>query len=62
VYYASHTRAKIRKLKLQLKTPKHERSISTYLLDIKKVVDSLAATGSPVSSEDHTDTILDGLP
>ena len=42
VYYASHTRAKIRKLKLLLKTPKRDRSISAYLLDIKKVVDSLS--------------------
>ena len=62
VYYASHTRAKIRKLKLLLKTPKRDRSISTYLLDIKKVVDSLAATGSAITAEDHIDAVLDGLP
>jgi len=43
-------------------TPKRERSISVYLQDIKKSVDSLAAVGSPISIEEHIEIILDGLP
>jgi len=62
VYYGSHTHAKIRKLKLQFKTPKCDRSISAYLLDIKKVVDSLTATAFTFSSEDHIEVVLDDLP
>jgi len=62
VYYASHTRTKIRKLKLQLKTPKRDHSIYAYILDIKKVVNSLAATDFTISYEYHIDVVLDGLP
>ncbi|XP_068498464.1 uncharacterized protein [Phaseolus vulgaris] len=60
-YYASHTRPMAKKLCLLLKTPKNERSISTYVYDIKKIVDSLAVVGSPVSTANHFDAILDGL-
>ena len=45
-----------------MKTPKRDRSISIYLLDINRVIDSLAAVGSKVSIEDHLEAILDGLP
>jgi len=62
VYYASHTRAKVCQLKLQLESQKRDRTASTYLLAIKRVFDSLTAIGSPISSEDHIDTILVGLP
>jgi len=62
VYFASNTRARVRKLKTQLKTPKQDRSINAYLLDIKRVIDSLAAVDSNVSTEDHLEVILDGLP
>jgi len=41
-YYATQSRAKIKKLKVQLRNPKKDRSISTYLLDQKKIVDTLA--------------------
>jgi len=58
VYYASQTRAKINNLKTQLKAPKRERSISTYLLDIKKIVDMLVATGSPLTNEEHLEAIF----
>ena len=61
VYFASNTRARVRKLKTQLKTPKQDRSINAYL-DIKRVIDSLAAVDSNVSTEDHLEVILDGLP
>jgi len=49
IYFASQSRARVKKLKLQLKVSKKDRSISTYILDIKKTVDSLAAIGSPLS-------------
>ena len=45
-----------------MKTPKWDRSINIYLLDIKWVVDSLATVGSNVSTEDHLEAILNGLP
>ena len=61
-YFSSHTRAQIKKLKLLLKNPKKDRSISAYVLDIKRVVDALAAFGAPIFVEDHIETILDGLP
>ena len=60
-HYASHTRAMVKKFRMLLKTPKNDRSISTYLNDIKKVANSLAAVGSPLSTVDHIDAILDGL-
>ena len=59
--FSSHTRAKVQKLKLQLKTPKNDRSISSHLHDIKNVVHILAAIGAPVSTADHIDIILEGL-
>jgi len=49
----------IKKLKFQLKTSKNNRSINTYLIDIKKTVDSLATIGTPLSSDDdNIDVIL----
>ena len=61
-YYASHSRARVKKLKLQLKTPKRERDVPAYLLDIKKSVNALSANGSSITDEDHIEVILDGLP
>ena len=61
VYLASNTRSRICKLKTQLKSPKRDCSICMYLLDIKRVVDSLATAGSNVSIEDHLEVVLDGL-
>jgi len=60
-HYASKTRACVKKLHMLLRTPKRERSISVYLQDIKKSIDSLAAVGSPISIEEHIELILDGL-
>jgi len=48
-YYATQSRAKIKKLKVQLRNPKKDCSISTYLLDQKKIVDTLAVVGAPIS-------------
>ena len=47
--------------KLLLKTTKNDKSVSTYLLDIKKTVDNLAAVGADISTEEHIEAILDGL-
>ena len=49
-------------MKILLKNPKKDRSISAYVLDIKRTVDALVAVGAPISVEDHIETILDGLP
>jgi len=57
-YFPSNTHAQIKKYKLCLKTSKNDRTISAYLLEIKKIVDSLAAI---VTVEDHMEAILDGL-
>jgi len=61
-HYAFHTRAMIKKPRLLLKTSKNDHSISTYIIDIKKTIDSLAAVGAPISTTEHVDAILDGLP
>ena len=60
-YYASHTRATIKKLCLLLRTPKNDRMVTNYLLDIKKTVDSLSVIGASISNAEHIDAILDGL-
>ena len=53
--------ASLRQLKTQLKTSKKQGPIQDYLLQIKKIVDTLAAIGSPISTEEHIEVILDGL-
>jgi len=60
--FASHMCAQIHKMKLLLKTPKNDKTIYVYLHDIKKVVNMLAAIGSPITTEDHIESILEGLP
>ena len=62
VYFASQTRAKVKKLKIQLRTPKKDRLVNLYLLEIKKIVDTLSAIDSPISTDDHIEAILDGMP
>jgi len=60
-HFASHTRAMVKKFRLLLKTPKNDKTITTYITDIKNIVDSLVVVGSPLSTADHVDAILDGL-
>jgi len=62
VPHISQIRARVKKLKLQLRTPKRDKSVSVYLLDIKKTVDTLATVDSPITTEGHIDAILDSLP
>ncbi|KAG2409791.1 uncharacterized protein HKW66_Vig0004560 [Vigna angularis] len=53
---------RVKKLKLQHKNLKKDKPISTYILEIKKIFDSLAAIGYPISDADHIEAIIDGLP
>ena len=48
-------------MKNKLSNTKKESSISSYLLEIKKVVDSLISVGAPLSEYDHVEAILEGL-
>ncbi|KAF7823268.1 Retrovirus-related Pol polyprotein from transposon TNT 1-94 [Senna tora] len=58
----SSTRARERQLKNDLRSiKKGSSSMSDFLLKIKKLVDSLGAIGSPISTHDHIESIFDGL-
>ncbi|XP_061362503.1 uncharacterized protein LOC133306226 [Gastrolobium bilobum] len=61
VYFASHTQAKVKQLKNQLKNIKKKGPASDYLLQIKKIIDSLGAVGSPLTDAEYSEAILDGL-
>ena len=50
-YFASQTNAKVKQLKTLQKAIKKQGPTSKYLLKIKKVEDSLAVVGSPISIE-----------
>jgi len=60
--YASHTCAQIQKMKFLLKTPKNDKTNYAYLHDIKKVVNMLVVISVPVTTKDHIESILEGLP
>lgn len=45
VHYDSQSRARIKKIKSQLKSTKKDKTVSAYVLEIKKFVDALAAMG-----------------
>ncbi|KAF7841660.1 Retrovirus-related Pol polyprotein from transposon TNT 1-94 [Senna tora] len=61
--FLSQTRAKERSLRTQLRnTKKAGLGMSEFLLKIKKIVDSLAAIGSPISDHEYTEILLDALP
>jgi len=59
--FSHHTRAPVKKLKVQLRQSKKDLFVPLYLLDIKEIVDSLAVIGSPLSTDEHIEAILDGL-
>jgi len=61
VYFEKQTHVKVKKLKIQLKTIKKEKSVNEYLFEIKKIVDSLASIGVKISESNRIDVILDGL-
>jgi len=49
-------------MKLLLKTPKNDKTVSAYVHDIKKVVNMLVAIGALVTTENHIESILERLP
>ncbi|KAF7831612.1 Retrovirus-related Pol polyprotein from transposon TNT 1-94 [Senna tora] len=60
--FCSSTRPRERQLRTKLRnTKKGSSTMSEYLLKIKKIVDSLTAIGSPISTHDHIESIFDGL-
>nr|KYP35620.1 hypothetical protein KK1_043331 [Cajanus cajan] len=61
VYFASQMRARVKQLKIQLRNIKKTGSIAEYLVQVKQIVETLAAIGAPLSVEDHIDAIFDGL-
>lgn len=61
IFFASQTRAKVSQLKIQLRSAKKTGTVNEFLLSIKKIVDTLAAVGSPISTEDHIEAILNGV-
>lgn len=61
-YFTSQTKARVKQLKIQLRTTKKTTALNQYLLEIKKLVDTLAAIGSPLHTSEHIDAIFDGLP
>lgn len=62
-HFQSHMKAKDRQLRSELRNSKKgSRSVSEYLLSIKSIVDALTAIGDPISTQDHLDVILEGLP
>lgn len=62
-YFQKLGRTKVRQLRTELRTLTLEnRTVKEYLAKVKSLVDSLASIGDSVSSRDHLDAILDGLP
>lgn len=62
-YFHPQTPPRDRKFCFELRnTQKSGRSISKYLLTIKALIDSLISRGLPVSTQEHLEVILDGLP
>lgn len=62
-YFQKLGRTKVRQLHTELRTTTLENlTVKEYLAKIKSLVDSLSSVGDPVSSRDHLDAILDGLP
>ena len=44
------------------KSMKKTKSMNSYLLDLKKIIDQLAVVGAPITTEEYIKIILDGLP
>lgn len=63
MYFQKLTRARVRQLRIELRnTGLEDRSVPEFLALIKALVDSLASVGDLVSSKEHLDVILEGLP
>ncbi|KHN46628.1 hypothetical protein glysoja_043341, partial [Glycine soja] len=62
-HFRSLIHAKMRQLQIELHSMQLEnRSVSEYLLQIQTIVDSLSSIGVTISSYEHLDVILEGLP
>ena len=62
-HFHALTRAKTTRLRLKLRTiKKATHSCNEYLECIQSLVHVLASIGDPVSSREHIDTVLGGLP
>ena len=61
VFFASQIKAKVRQLKTKLSHTKKESSVSSYLLEIKKLVNALISVGAPLEEADQVQAILEGL-
>ncbi|XLR54392.1 hypothetical protein S83_005064 [Arachis hypogaea] len=61
-YFAESTRFRVKQLKAQLKAIKKQgQSPTDYVFKIKNIADSLAALGSPLTTEEHKEALLEGL-
>ncbi|MED6122820.1 Homeobox protein HD-1 [Stylosanthes scabra] len=60
-YFTAATSARAESLRAQLKSIKKTGTATEYLAKIRKVVDSLLATGYDVREHDHLHAIIDGL-
>jgi len=61
-YYASlPVKGKNQEAQGSTRTPRHDRTFIVYILDTKKIVDTLGAIGAPISKEEHIEVLLDGL-
>lgn len=62
-FFASRTKAKVNQFKSQLRSVKKQNmKMNEYLLKVKKIIDNLFAVGCPITTVDHIDAILEGLP
>nr|KYP42451.1 hypothetical protein KK1_036141 [Cajanus cajan] len=62
-HFHSLTKIKATQLRLELRTiKKGTRTCSDYLLRINTIVEILASIGSPVSTREHAECIIGGLP
>ena len=60
-YFTAHNRAKIGQFKTMLRNTKMTGNLDDYLLQLKKIVDTLASIGHTLSPQDHIEAIFNGL-
>jgi len=62
-HFQSHLRAMVRQHRLELRDIRKEnRTVSEYVDKIQFIADSLAETGFPLSTIEHVEVVLRGLP
>nr|XP_029143971.1 uncharacterized protein LOC114924238 [Arachis hypogaea] len=61
-YFSKSIRYRVKQLKTQLKLIKKQGlPIADYVSRIKRIVDSLASLGFPLTTDEHIDALLEGL-